>query len=556
MAILVQASGAQVSHGGNLIFSNLTFDLQEGDRAAIVGPNGSGKSTLFRLLTRELLPERGVVSQKRGVTIGFLTQEPRLDPDKTVEQLLTEAVGDPDAIERRVDDLQNQLAEPMDDDEMAAVLEQLSDSLAKLDAALGSDAHADMANVLSGLRVRAELMPQVFGKLSGGEKKIIALARFVVARPDLLLLDEPENHLDADAKIWLEHYLSTYKGAVGLISHDRYMIDRVANEIFEIEDGGIQVYPGNYTQFQELKRTRLLRALDLRELAEREFKKLKESSEDLTQWARQNPKFATRAEAMRRKVQDERARLDAEKMPVLTRRQIKFSFDTERGGTIVLQANGAAKSFGDRELIRPFDLEIRHGERVGITGPNGAGKTTLFRMVLGRETPTSGVLRLGASIVAGYYSQEHETLDTRATPIDVIRKIKPLNEQQALSFLVDFLFDRDDTMRPIGQLSGGERSRLQVATLILGGANFLLLDEPTNNLDLPSVEVLEEALLGFPGTILTISHDRFYLDRICTRILEIRDGVVRNYDGNYSWYASHPEAGTILTQTARARARA
>jgi ATP-binding cassette subfamily F protein 3 len=556
MAIIVQASGVQVSHGGNRIFTDVTFDLQDGDRAAIVGPNGSGKSTLFRLLTRDIHPERGQVTQRRGATIGFLTQEPNLPVAMPVRSLLSEAAGNPDAIEREIESLQARLAEPLDDDEMASVLDALTDNLTRLDEVLASDNSSELAEVLTALRVRDEILDRPFGTLSGGEKKIVVLARFVINRPDLLLLDEPENHLDADAKIWLENWLAQYKGAVGLISHDRYMIDRVANEIFEIEDGGIEVYPGNYSQFQQLKRDRLARALELRELAEREFKKLKESAEDLTQWARQNPKFATRAEAMRRRVDEERARLDAEKMPVLTRRQIKVEFEIDRGGEIVLVANAAAKSFGEREVIQPFDLEIRHGERVGIVGPNGAGKTTLFRMATGRDVPTSGLIRMGAAIVPGYYAQEQETLDPNATPIDVIRRIKPLNEQQALSYLVGFLFERDDVMNRIGLLSGGERSRLQIAMLILQGANFLLLDEPTNNLDLPSVEVLEEALLSFPGTILTISHDRYYLDKVCTRILALDDGVIADYAGGFSWYQSNPDKGVVLTRTsATARSR-
>ena len=312
-----------------------------------------------------------------------------------------------------------------------------------------------------------------------------------------------------------------------MISHDRYMIDRVANEIFELEDGKIQVYPGNYSQYRELKRDRLERALELRELAEREFKKLKASAEELTQWARQNPKFATRAEAMRRKMAEERARLDAEKMPVLTRRKIKVEFDTERGSTAGAGGEGARRSrtASARSCGRSTSM-IRHGERVGIVGPNGAGKTTLFRLALGQEradrrvTPPRPVdrdrlLRAGAG-------------DARPdqTPMELIRKVKPLNEQQAISFLVGMLFDRDDAMNRIGDLSGGERSRLQIAILILKGANFLLLDEPTNNLDIASVETLEEALLDFPGTILSISHDRYYLDKICHRILEIDDGIV------------------------------
>jgi ATP-binding cassette, subfamily F, member 3 len=551
MAILIQAAAVAYAHGGNQIFTDVNFELQEGERVALIGENGSGKSTLFRLLARDISPDRGAVTHRRGLTIGFLTQEPNLDARKTVNELLADAVGDPDEMERELERLSQRLTEPLDDDEMTEVLDAYTAGLARLDEHLSSDRSSEVDAILTAFGIAQGVRGQSFGTLSGGEKKLVALARFSMLKPDVLLLDEPDNHLDADAKIWLETYLAHYRGAVGLISHDRYMIDRVANEIFELEDGKIQIYPGNYSQYQDLKRNRLERALELRELAEREFKKLKASAEELTQWARQNPKFATRAEAMRRKMAEERARLDAEKMPILTRRKIKVEFDTERGSSLVLEAAGATKSYGEREVLKPFDLEIRHGERIGIVGGNGAGKTTLVRMALRQERVTGGSFRLGPSIVTGYYSQEHETLDPNQTPLDVIRKVKPLNEQQAISILTGMLFDRDDAMNRIGALSGGERSRLQIAILILKGANFLLLDEPTNNLDIGSVETLEDALLEFPGTILSISHDRFYLDKICTRIIEIDGGVLRDYPGGYSYYQQNRSKGTILTHGLR-----
>jgi ATP-binding cassette subfamily F protein 3 len=293
----------------------------------------------------------------------------------------------------------------------------------------------------------------------------------------------------------------------------------------------------------------------LRELQLREFKKLKESSEQLTQWARQNPKFSPRAENMRRKLAEERERLESTAPPVLNRRRIEVDFDAERGSTLMLEATGLAKSFDDRELFKPFDLLIRNGEAVGLVGPNGAGKTTLFRMILGKEPVSAGRLRIGASAVVGYYSQEQETLDPRMTPMELVRKLKPYSEQQAISFLNTLLFDRTDAMNKIGALSGGEKARLQVGSLILGGANLLMLDEPTNNLDIASVEVLESALLEFKGAILTISHDRYFLDKICTRTVELNDGWVKDYPGGFSDYEADPTRGTLLTKTAPVKRR-
>lgn len=549
MTLLIQAANVRYAHGGNQIFEDVSFVLQEGQRAALIGENGSGKSTLFRLLTKELAPQGGAVTHQRGVTIGYLRQESALDPSRTVREIVAEAAGDPDALELRLLELEERLAQPLDDDTMAKVVDDYSAVLERLDTVRNTDHEAALNDVLGGLHFPKSRWDQRVAELSGGERKLVDVARFLLDQPDVLLLDEPDNHFDVEAKAWLEEWLSTrYTGAVCLISHDRYMIDRVANEIFELEDGRIRQYPGNYTAYLETRKARLEREAELRELQEREFRKLKASAEQLTQWARQNPKFASRAENQRRKMAEERARLDATPAPVLERRAIEVAFDTERGSTDVLKAEGLAKSYGEREVFRPFDLLLRHGERVGLVGPNGAGKTTLVRMVLGEEPPSRGTLRLGPSITAGYYAQQHETLDPNATPIDTVRKVKALTEQQALSFLVGLTFDRNDTMTRIGNLSGGERARLQIALLMLSGANLLILDEPTNNLDMRSVEELEDALLAFPGAILTISHDRYFLDRICTRIIEVNDGVVRDFPGGYSYYLANGDKGTPLTR--------
>ncbi|MBA2776712.1 MAG: ABC-F family ATP-binding cassette domain-containing protein, partial [Chloroflexia bacterium] len=464
--------------------------------------------------------------------------------------------SDPEALDRELARLESRLSEPIDDDEMVAVLEAYNRTLTRLDEGGGRDPGAVIAELLSGLRLPERLWRLPVGNLSGGEKKLVAIARFLCQEPDVLLLDEPDNHLDLEAKVWLEHYLATYRGVVGLITHDRYLIDRVANEIVELEDGAVQTYPGNYSAFRRLKQERLERQLQLRELEEREYRKLKYSAEQLTQWARQNPKFATRAENQRRKLAAERERLDQTPVPVLNRRTIDVEFAAERGGTMVLHADNVSKTYDGHVVFEPFDLEIRHGERIGLIGPNGAGKTTLFRLIQQMELPSSGSLRTGTAIEVGYFAQEHESIDKSRSPIDLVRRIKPLNEQQALGFLIGFLFDRDDALRPAGELSGGEQSRLQIALLILSGANFLLLDEPSNNLDIDSVEALEEALLKFGGTILAISHDRYFLDRICTRTLALDNGVVRDYQGSFTTAQDRPDLGVPLTRDRFARVTA
>jgi ATP-binding cassette subfamily F protein 3 len=549
MTILIQAANITYAHGGNQIFRDTSFVLHEGDRVALIGENGSGKSTLFRLMTQELTPDGGKVTHRRGVTVGHLHQQSALDPSLTVREVVARAAGDESALERELLQLESHLSQPLDDATMAEVLDRQGAILERLDLLQDTDPAADLDEILSGLRFPQHRWDQRVADLSGGERKLIDVAQHLLSQPDVLLLDEPDNHFDIEARAWLERWLvSDFSGTVCMISHDRYTIDKVANSIFELEDGSIRQYPGNYSAYVDLKRARLEREAELRALAERELKKLKASAEQLTQWARQNPKFATRAENQRRKLAIERERLENTSLPILNRRTINVDFDFERGSTNVLNIDGASKSWGDRVVLQPFDLLLRHGERAGLVGPNGAGKTTLVHMILGEESLSSGSIGIGPSITVGYYAQEHETLDQDATPIETVRRIKAMTEQQALSFLVGLLFDRNDTMNRVGHLSGGEQARLQIALLILSGANLLILDEPTNNLDIASVEALERALQEFPGAILTISHDRFFLDRICTRIVEIRNEVVRDFPGGYSYYVDNPDKGATLTK--------
>jgi ATP-binding cassette subfamily F protein 3 len=548
VTLLIQAANVDYAYGGHAVLGSATFEVRQGDRLALIGANGSGKSTLFRLMAGELAPQRGALTLARGVRVGLLKQEPDFDPRQTVLEAIALAAGDPAALEARARALEAAMGDAGGDDELTAIMDEYALVLARLDA--GDDA-AKGPRVLAGLGFPPSRHDQPIGQLSGGEKKLIGLARLLVEEPDVLLLDEPDNHLDFSAKAWLEEFVRDHRGAVAVISHDRYFIDRSANRIFELERGQIAGYAGNYAAYVGEKRARLERGAQLRELQEREFRKLKASAEQLTQWARQNPKFAPRAENMRRKLAEERERLESTPAPVLNQRQIDVEFQSERGSSLVLEAKGLEKRFGERIVFAPFDLELRHGEAAGLVGPNGAGKTTLFRLIRGEELPSGGTLRLGPSVVLGYYAQEQETLDPNATPMEVVRLLQPLSEHGAIGFLNRYLFTRDDMLGRIGDLSGGQRARLQIAALILQGANFLLLDEPTNNLDIPSVERLEAALLAFldegQGSILTISHDRAFLDTICQRIVELDGGVVRDYPGGFTWYDEHRGQGKELT---------
>ncbi len=550
MALLLQANGISYAHGGHQIFEDVSFEIKSGDRLALLGPNGAGKSTLFRLLAGELQPQAGAVTVRRGVRIGYLHQETVIDPEMTVLETVALAAGDPDALDLHLTRLELRMGEALDDDQLTAVMDEYTETLARIEAVRDDRVPLPGADILSGLRVPEAGWGKPVGRLSGGEKKIVALAGLLAAQPDVLLLDEPDNHLDLEAKAWLERLLSKAEGAVATITHDRYFVDRISNRIFELAHGKITVYHGNYSYYRVERQARHERATELRDLQEREFKKLKASAEQLTQWARQNPKFAPRAENMRRKLEEERAKLEETKIPNLDRRPANFTLSAERGATIILDAHAAAFDYPHRVIAKPFDLEIRSGERIGLIGPNGSGKTSLLRVLAGQVPPTSGSVRLGPAVVLGWYAQEQENLPSDQTAIEFIRRLQPYNEQQAISFLGSLQLDREAGMTQIGRLSGGEKARLQIAGLILGGANVLVLDEPTNNLDLQAIEALETALEQFSGTILAVSHDRYFLERICTRTLELRDGILRDYPGNFAWYDEHPENGVILTSRA------
>jgi ATP-binding cassette subfamily F protein 3 len=432
---------------------------------------------------------------------------------------------------------------------MERVLTEYGKAQERFEALGGHALEHQVEDVLNGLGFSSARYNQTVGSLSGGEKKLVSLARILLKKPDLLLLDEPDNHLDLEAKAWLESFIRSYPGTVMVISHDRYLLDRVVKKIYELEDGQISTYIGNYTYFVEERERRLIKRHELYTLQQGEIKRLEVVLRNLKSWAKQNPKFAPRAESMEKRV--ERARREATERPVLLRNRIKVNFDADRSGVKVLELKGVTKSLGGRTLFRPFDLTVLYGERVSIVGPNGSGKTTLLRIIAGSLPPDGGTVKLGASVVLGYYTQEHESLPMSMTPMDFVRSLKPLTEQAAIGILRRLLFSYRDMHNSIADLSGGEKSRLQIARLMLTDANFLVLDEPTNNLDISSIEVLEAALLDFDGTILTVSHDRYFLDRIVTKTIAISpDGHVRLYSGNYSYYLEKRDQPGYIAATA------
>ena len=537
--LLANFSKVSKDYGGNPVFREIDLEIIEGERIGLVGENGGGKSTLFKLLAGLEDPTEGVISRRRNLTIGYLSQE--VDPGqshKTVFEAVSEVTQELVDLPILLSQLEARMADPevaADPDAMAAILDEYGKAQERFEALGGYTLEHKVETVLHGLGFGPAWYDQELGTLSGGEKKLVNLARILIKMPDLLLLDEPDNHLDLEAKAWLEQYIQSYPGTVLIISHDRRLLDRAVKKIFELEDGKIFVYAGNYSYYFEERQRRLLKEYELYTVQQNEIKRLEASMRQLKGWAKLSDKLSSRAEYMAKRV--EQARHEAIDRPILIRDKIKVNLDPDRSGKKVLEVKGLSKSFHGQELFEPFDFTILYGERVGIVGANGSGKTTLLKTMLEMIPADAGTVKIGASVVVGYYAQEQETLPFDSTPLDFVRRIKPMNEPQAISFLHGLLFSFEDINTPIRRLSGGEKSRLQLARLMLTDANFLLLDEPTNNLDIASVEVLETALGEFEGTILTVSHDRYFLDKIVTRILAIGDdGRVRIYPGNFSYY--------------------
>lgn len=537
--LLVQFAKVSKDYAGNPVFDEVDLEILEGERIGLVGENGSGKSTLLKLVAGIDTPTEGTVSRRRNLTVGYLSQEADpLQAHKTVFESVGEVSPEASILAAKLHELEAKMADPQvteDMDAMSAVLEEYGSVQEKFERLGGYALEHKVESVLNGLGFVPRQYGQQIGSLSGGEKKMVRLARLLLQMPDLLLLDEPDNHLDFDAKAWLENFIKDYPGTVLTISHDRYLLDRIARKMFQLEDGKIDVYAGNYSYYFEERQRRMIQRHEMYTLQQDELQRLETLLRQLRGWAKQNSKFAPRMRSMEKRV--ERARQEASERPVMTRSKIKLNFDADRGSQKVLEVKGVTKAIDGRKLFEPFDLTIFNQERVGIVGPNGSGKTTLLKTIVGLIPPDTGSVRIGPSVALGYYDQEQDTLPMDRTPLEYVRSVKPITEQSAIGILRKLLFSYRDMHNGIKHLSGGEKSRLQIVRLMLTDANFLVLDEPTNNLDLASIEVLEAALDDFDGTILVVSHDRYFLDKIVNRIVAIEgDKCVREYPGNFTYY--------------------
>jgi len=537
--ISINVANATLVLGSHVIFRDLSWDIQHDHKIGLIGPNGAGKSSLFKLIIGEHSPEKGgAVIKAKGVSLGYLPQHPEFEPYKTAIALALEGNPRVAEIENELQRIESKLSEP-EVYNNAKSLERVLDAQHKLleeyESYGGLNYTSRVRELLRGLGLPESDFEKPIHALSGGQKKLIGLVRLMLARPSVLLLDEPDNHLDMPGKAYLEKLINEYPGAVVIISHDRYILDAIATHIAEIEDGKITTFTGNYTEYIVDKEERLARQEELYQIQQREIGRLEMALKRYKTWVIFNDKFASRVHAMEARI----ARIEKIERPILERRKMDFELNGWRGSNQVLELENVTKSFSHRNVLDNLNLLIRHGERVGLIGANGAGKSVLLRLILGKEKPTLGEIKIGPSVKVGYYAQEHETLDFNQTVIDAVRLSGNMSESNAVSFLIRYLFTYQQATQRIGSLSGGERSRLQLALLVLSGANFLLLDEPTNNLDIASAEVLENALNDFNGTVLVISHDRYFLDRTVDRLFALENGQITEYIGGYSDYAAN-----------------
>ncbi len=526
--------------GARTIFSGLNFEIQHDQKIGLIGPNGAGKSSLFKLITGEYTPEKdGSVVRMRGVTVGYLPQEPQLDPDQT--GFAVALAGNPRVAEvqfelEKVEASLGEVSVYSDEKKLTRALERQQGLLDEFQNLGGEQYPEKVRLLLRGLGLAEGEEDKPMRVLSGGQKKLIGLARLLLSSPDVLLLDEPDNHLDLAGKMYLERFIQTYPGAVVVISHDRYLLDAVVTHIAEIEDGRLTTFEGDYSSYILDKQQRMARQNELYNVQQHQISRIETAIKRYALWAKtyDSEKFAKRARAIQNRL-DKMERIEK---PLIERRRMELQLSGWRGSQKVLEYKKVNKAFENRRVLTDVNFVLHHGERVGVIGPNGTGKSVLFRLALGKILPDSGDVVIGPSIQTGYYAQEHETLDPDQTVLDTVRLAGNMSESSAVALLGRYLFSYRQAGQKVRELSGGERSRLQLALVVLSKANFLLLDEPTNNLDIASAEVLEDALSDFEGTALIISHDRYFLDQVVDRILTLENGILHSHPGGYSEWLS------------------
>ena len=526
--MILAVNNLSKTYDGKDILKDISFHIEARDKLGITGINGAGKSTLLKQLIGEEHPDGGSITIPKDARIGYLSQNIDADSDKsTYEEVIS--------IKQDVLDMEEELRSlelRMKDEPDESVMKHYSELMHRFELENGYAVRSNVQGILKGLGFKEEEFTKKVSLLSGGQKTRLSLGRLLLDAPDILILDEPTNHLDIASVSWLEAYLKAWKGAVIIVSHDRYFLDRIVNKILDIENGHGMLYTGNYTAFAEkkaaLRKDRMRAYLN----NQAELKHQQEVIDKLKQFNRE--KSIKRAES-REKALAKMERIDK---PFDVDDAMRLHFTPSKlSGKDVLFAENLSKAFGDKELFAGVELDVKRGEKLAIIGPNGTGKTTLLKIINGTESPDSGEIELGTRVEIAYYDQEHHVLDPDNTVFDEISDAYPyMNNTEIRNLLASFLFTGEDVFKLIRDLSGGEKGRLSLAKLMLSKANLLLLDEPTNHLDITSKEILEEAVRNYEGTVIYVSHDRYFINRTATRIMELDHHHFVNYLGNYDYY--------------------
>lgn len=515
------------------IFNHIKGEVMEGQRIGLVGRNGEGKSTLLTILAGKLQPTEGKVTWKKGSRIGLLEQSPHEPNERTVEQLLGTVFSELIVLQEQLKDMEKQM-EKVDTDEINQLLRRYGTMQDDFIQRGGYDIDMKIDQVLNGLKIKP-LKFEKWEQLSGGEKTKVGLAKLLLQKPDLLLLDEPTNHLDLEAIEWLGSFISHYKGTIVLVSHDRYFLDETVTHIWELDQGELISYTGNYSSYVKEREARLLVEFQQYQDQQKKIQKMKETIKRLKEWAnRANPPNAgmhRQAKSMEKAL----LRIEVLDRPVLSKKQMALTLQIkERSGKDVVHLDGIWKEFGERLLFQDISMHVRYGERVALVGSNGTGKTTLLNMIMGKESVDAGTIKLGQGLSVGYLSQHTLEMDNDRTIIEEFRDVIAVSEYDARPMLAQFLFFGNMVFQPVRQLSGGERMRLRLAQLMHQHHNLLILDEPTNHLDLEAKEVMEDALREFTGTIIAVSHDRYFLDKLFPVTYWLKNESIERFNGSYS----------------------
>lgn len=513
------------------LLRGVSFHLEAHDKAALIGVNGAGKTTLLKIITGELTPDSGEVYVARDTTVGYLAQYQEMEGDETIYNEVRKAKLPVLEMEVRLRELEKRM-KTVSGEEQTALMDSYTALMHEFEMRGGYSCESEITGVLRGLGFTEDDFSRRLSSLSGGQKTRIVLGKLLLDQPDILLLDEPTNHLDMESVVWLENYLINYRGTVLIVSHDRFFLDRIVNRVVEIENGTMQSFSGNYTAFSEKKSIVRKSQIQAWTKQQAEIRHQEEVIAKLRQFNRE--KSIRRAESREKKLD----RMDRLEKPADLQADMRITLNPgTESGQDVLDVEGLSKSYPSLTLFRDLSFHIRKGERVAIIGNNGTGKTTILKIINGVLCSDAGRITRGAKVHVGYYDQEQQLLHDEKTIFEEIADAYPaMSNTRIRNVLAAFLFTGDDVFKKISALSGGERGRVSLARLMLSEANFLILDEPTNHLDIQSREILEDALCSYTGTVLYVSHDRYFINRTATRILELRDGRLTGYLGNYDYY--------------------